>query len=120
MRAFIGIFDKKKYAKRKQLIKLALFPVAPAGAGILQFLYPELPLACATLAIAALMMYLDWVDRMISVDPLTRLNNRKQLTFIYEQWLRNNEDKTPIYLLMIDADYFKEINDTSVFCLRCF
>ena len=112
MRAFIGIFDKKKYAKRKQLIKLALFPVAPAGAGILQFLYPELPLACATLAIATLMMYLDWVDRMISVDPLTRLNNRKQLLYHYEHWRTASDENALIYLLMIDANKFKSINDT--------
>ena len=35
IRALIGIFDKKKYANRKMLIMLALFPIAPAGAGVI-------------------------------------------------------------------------------------
>ena len=107
-RAFIGLFDEKKRSQRKLLKALALFPIAPAGAGIVQFLYPQLPLACATLSLATLLMYMMWLDDMISVDPLTRLNNRKQLTYHYEQW----KSDEPAYILMIDANKFKQINDT--------
>ena len=112
IRALIGIFDKKKYANRKMLIMLALFPIAPAGAGILQFIYPELPLACSALSLATLILYLDWTDRMISVDPLTHLNNRKQLMHYYEQWKNDTDDKTRPYLIIADANRFKSINDT--------
>ena len=110
-RAFLGLFDEKKRSRRKQLRALALFPLAPAVAGIVQFLYPQLPLACATLSIATLVMYMMWIDDMISVDPLTRLNNRKQLVFHYEQWQKGN-DPNDAWLLMIDANKFKQINDT--------
>ena len=110
-RAFLGLFDEKNRSRRKQLRALALFPLAPAVAGILQFLYPQLPLACATLSIATLVMYMMWIDDMISVDPLTRLNNRKQLAFHYEQWQKGN-DPNDAWLLMIDANKFKQINDT--------
>ena len=109
--AFIGIWDKSKLNKRKTLIYLALFPVFPAGAGILQFIYPELPLACAALSIATLIMYLNRTDEMISADPLTKLNNRKQLSFYYEQW-QQQERREPMYVMMIDANDFKAINDT--------
>lgn len=112
IRALIGFFKTDNYERRKKLIRLALFPVAPAIGGVIQLFFPKIPIVCALLALSVMILYLDWLEEMISIDPLTRLNNRKQLTFIYEQWLRNNEDKTPIYLLMIDADYFKEINDT--------
>ncbi len=112
IRALIGIFDKKKYANRKMLIMLALFPIAPAGAGILQFIFPELPLACSALSLATLILYLDWTDRMISVDPLTHLNNRKQLMHYYEQWKNDTDDKTRPYLIIADANRFKSINDT--------
>ena len=111
-RAFLGVFDKKKEEQRKKLIRLAAFPVAPAIGGVIQFAFPRLPLVCVMLALSVMILYIDWLTEMISVDPLTRLNNRKQLLHNYEQWLRNNEDHTPIYLLMIDADHFKEINDT--------
>ncbi len=110
-RAFLGIFNRSKLSKRRLLICLALFPVFPAGAGILQFIYPELPLACAALSIATLIMYLQWLDHMISVDPLTRLSNRKQLDYSYEQW-NSMDEENDLYLLIIDANRFKGINDT--------
>lgn len=112
IRAFAKFFKTDNYERKMQLLKLAFFPVAPAIGGVLQLFFPKIPIVCAMLALSVMILYLDWLEEMISVDPLTRLNNRKQLVYIYEQWLRNNEDKTPIYLLMVDADHFKEINDT--------
>ena len=109
--ALFGIFDKKKQHIRKTLVYLALFPIAPAGAGIVQFVRPELPLACAALSLATLIMYLNWTDEMISLDPLTKLNNRKQLIYYYEQW-QQQENAGPLCLMMIDANKFKSINDT--------
>ena len=111
-RAFLGIFDKEKFAKRKQLIMLSLFPVAPAGAGILQFIYPQLPLACAALSLSTLLMYIEWTEQVISVDPLTKLNNRKQLVYRFEGWVQVHDDTQNLYLLMVDANRFKSINDT--------
>jgi diguanylate cyclase (GGDEF)-like protein len=58
-----------------------------------------------------MVLYQTSLDDMISIDPLTRLNNRKQLSFYYEQW-QHREETTPLYLLLIDADKFKAINDT--------
>ncbi len=109
--ALIGSFRKENLSHHRMLRRLAMFPIAPAGAGILQFIYPQLPLACAALAFATLILYQNWLDDMISVDPLTKLNNRKQLHFQYEQW-RKRDDAFPLYLLMIDANKFKSINDT--------
>lgn len=108
--ALISSFQKKNLARHRLLVSLALFPIAPAGAGILQFIYPQVPVACVALAFATLIMYQNWLDDMISVDPLTHLNNRKQLAYLYEQWQRR-EDGIPLYLLMIDANKFKAIND---------
>lgn len=109
--ALVGCFQKKNLAKRRLLVSLALFPVAPAGAGILQFIYPQLPVACVALSFATLILYQNWLDDMISIDPLTRLNNRKQLLFSYDQWQRR-DSAAPLYLLLIDANKFKAINDT--------
>lgn len=111
LRAFIGLFNKEKKAQRKMLLMLALFPVAPAGAGILQFVWPQLPLACMALSIATLLLYLNWMDEMVSIDPLTRLNNRKQFAFHYEH-MQKSGDTDSMYLFLIDANKFKSINDT--------
>ena len=111
IRALIGIFDKNKLAKKKTLILLAIFPILPACAGIGQFIYPQLPLECVALSLSTLVMYHHWIEQMISVDPLTRLNNRKQLMYYYEHALQNVEEETA-YLLLIDVNKFKRINDT--------
>ncbi|MBE6909108.1 MAG: GGDEF domain-containing protein [Ruminococcaceae bacterium] len=111
-RAVISLVRRQNYAKRNLLISLALFPVLPGIAGILQYLYPELPLVCATLALESLLMYLNWLEQMISIDPLTRLNNRKQLEYHFQQWAQGGGDGVPLYLMIIDANKFKSINDT--------
>lgn len=112
LRALIGVFNKEFFYKRKMLIRLALFPVAPALGGIVQFLVPRLPLVCSTLALTTILMYMDSMDEMVSIDPLTRLNNRKQGAYYYEQIRRTNEDRIPVYMLLVDANKFKGINDT--------
>ena len=111
-RALVRIFKKQYYSQRRKLIKLALFPVGPAIAGIIQFINPALPLACAALAFATLIIYMDWTDEMISVDPLTNLNNRKMIDHYYEMWHDDKDDNASLYLLMVDANKFKSINDT--------
>jgi hypothetical protein len=110
-KALVGVFHEKNLSKRRMLAYLALFPVAPAGAGIIQFIYSQLPVACVTLSLATLILYQTGLDDMIPIDPLTKLNNRKQLSFYYEQW-QHREESTPLYLLLIDANKFKAINDT--------
>ncbi len=111
-RALIRMFKKQYYSQRRKLIKLALFPVVPAIAGIIQFINPALPLACAALSFATLIIYMDWTDEMISVDPLTNLSNRKMLDYYYDLWHDDKDDEASLYLLMIDANKFKSINDT--------
>lgn len=111
-RAAIGVLRTRDAERRGKLLPLALFPLVPAAAGMLQYRRPELPLAGAALAYETLALYLDWTEEMISVDPLTHLNNRKQLTYSFEQWRRGGEADTPLYLMIVDADRFKAINDT--------
>ena len=90
-RAFYRSFRKKYYAQRKELRKLAFFPVVPAIAGLIQFVQPQLPVACLALSFATLIIYMDWTDQMISADPLTHLHNRKMLEYYYDQWSGNKE-----------------------------
>ena len=112
-RAFFGFFRAKNKNSKITLLKLASFPILPAIGGLVQFAYPRLPMVCGTLSITVLLLYLDWTTQLISVDPLTGLNNRKQLINAYDHLIKNNgSDDVPVYLLMIDANKFKQINDT--------
>ena len=97
---------------RGYLIVLAMFPIAPGLSGIMQFIDPTYPVACVAMSLTTLVLYLYWTDQLISVDPLTGLSNRKQLTLSFEQWKKNKGDEDILFLLLVDANHFKHINDT--------
>jgi diguanylate cyclase (GGDEF)-like protein len=44
-------------------------------------------------------------------DPLTALGNRRALSFSFEQWTRSSNDKSAGSLLLVDIDFFKQVND---------
>ncbi len=53
------------------------------------------------------------LEEMATTDALTGLRNRRKFDSVIEiEWRRAMRQKTPIALLMIDADHFKSYNDT--------
>jgi diguanylate cyclase (GGDEF)-like protein len=55
----------------------------------------------------------DKLEELATTDALTGLKNRRKFdTAIDLEWRRAARQKTPLALLMIDADYFKTYNDT--------
>lgn len=57
-------------------------------------------------------------------DPLTKLANRRHFeSFLHHQWRRDMRNRTPLSVILIDLDYFKQFNDrhghiTGDECLR--
>lgn len=52
------------------------------------------------------------LKELSSIDELTQISNRRNLDDITEkEWARAKRFKTPIAMMMIDIDYFKEFND---------
>ena len=111
VRALQDYIKNNSPARRRLLLPMLYLPLAPAAAGILQFIWPELPLLCVALSLMALVLYLRWITSTISLDPLTRLNNRRQLEHQFGLWTREHHSEG-IWLLLIDADKLKQINDT--------
>jgi diguanylate cyclase (GGDEF)-like protein len=55
----------------------------------------------------------DKLEEMATTDALTGLKNRRKFdTEMDAEWRRAERNKTPVALLMIDADHFKTYNDT--------
>jgi len=95
----------------KRYYALAFFLVLPGIAGIVQTFVYGLSLIWVFVAIATVVMYIDSLNRQISADPLTGINNRRELS---KYILR--ETKDPSYqgilaLIMMDVDNFKQVND---------
>lgn len=112
IRVMINLKRDTEATNKDLLIRLAFFPLFPGISGVQQFIYPRLPSACATISITTLYLYLTWVDQLISLDPLTGLNNRKQLTHTFNNLSKSHEDQDKIRLYLIDVNHFKQINDT--------
>ena len=55
----------------------------------------------------------DKLEELATTDALTGLTNRRKFdASIDAEWRRAMRQKTPVALLMIDADHFKVYNDT--------
>ncbi|MGY8632497.1 diguanylate cyclase [Bradyrhizobium sp. 14AA] len=53
------------------------------------------------------------LEEMATTDALTGLKNRRKFDIVIDvEWRRAMRQKTPVALLMIDADHFKAYNDT--------
>jgi diguanylate cyclase (GGDEF)-like protein len=53
------------------------------------------------------------LEEMATTDALTGLKNRRKFDQVIDvEWRRAMRQKTPVALLMIDADHFKSYNDT--------
>ncbi len=91
---------------------LAYFAIFPVISGILQVCFYGVDLLLPFTAISILRVYINVQQRQVTRDSLTGLNNRRRL----EQHMRELEarkcDGKPCYLIMMDVDLFKKINDT--------
>lgn len=102
----------ENYATRDIHLTIAVFPIAPLFCAVLQALNWRVPWICYGVTLAMILMYVNFAENKISTDPLTRLNNRNELNRYISQAVANAETRNDMYLMVIDADYFKEINDT--------
>ena len=96
--------------RKSHLHMTALFPLCIIGAWLLSFVGESVPVICVSIMFALLFMYNGAQDQQISKDMLTQVNNRQNLISFVNYRIANHEEK--IYLLMIDVDFFKTINDT--------
>ena len=112
VRSFIRAFRKENYAVRSQYIACAVYPVLIMVFGILQTVTNGVPLFCFGCAVMMFYVYIVSLNDQVSIDELTRLNNRNQLKrYIAGESLKQSSEKTMRYVLMIDLNKFKNIND---------
>ena len=88
---------------------IGIYPIGVMAFGILQVVTLSLPVFCFGCTIMLQFFYIQNMQALISVDALTRLNNRGQIDRYMDQ-VRYREN-APVFIMMIDIDRFKEIND---------
>ena len=98
--------DKRRY------YSLAFFVVLPAVGGVIQTFVYGVSLIWVFVAISIMLMYIDSINRQVSIDPLTGINNRRELTKYILRETRDPVNDGILALIMMDVDNFKQINDT--------
>lgn len=105
-------FKEENFADKDTLRSYARFPLAPALAGVIQYVKPELPVLCCCIAFIMEYISMKTAESLISIDPLTQLNNRRRFLIKLKETMDGRTPEDQIYVLMIDVDRFKNINDT--------
>ena len=89
---------------------IASFPLCILIAILLSFIGESVPVICVCITVELLCIFIGNTTHQISIDMLTRVNNRQNLNRFLNYKLAIHEEQ--IWLIMIDVDYFKHINDT--------
>jgi diguanylate cyclase (GGDEF)-like protein len=105
--------EEKNSAEKYKHLLVGLLPFSVILGGLIEIiLYPHFPIFCSASAILMLIFYIHSLEERVSLDHLTKLNNRGQLEqYMYQENSNPRMDKET-YVLMMDINDFKHINDT--------
>lgn len=99
--------------ERRKHIYIGFFPLVVVVGGLVEVvLLPHTPIFCFSATALMLIFYIKALDTQISVDPLTHLNNRGQLLRYISQHANLHIDGRQTFVIMLDVNDFKLINDT--------
>ena len=87
------------------------FITAPLCAMVLQVVFPRIQVLFLGTVFALISVYISLQETQILTDPLTGLNNRMQLDQKANDALKTANSEYDVYLMVIDADNFKSVND---------
>lgn len=97
--------------KKSQMLQIGSFPVS----FLLSWLFKtlpgdEFPVICIFVTLWLLFIFVGSTSEQVSTDKLTQIHNRQNLLTYINTKIRSHEDR--LFLIMMDIDYFKRINDT--------
>jgi len=98
--------DKRRY------YPMIFFMVPPAVGGLIQTFFYGLSLIWVFVSVSIMIMYIYSLKRQISSDPLTGINNRRELVKYLRHETREPAAGGVLALMMMDVDGFKHVNDT--------
>ncbi len=95
---------------KKRVRILTIWPIAILLVSILQVIFAEIPIYCFGALIVCVYFYIQNQNSYIFIDELTGINNRAMLN----KYLNDiKESEHTYYILMVDIDKFKLINDNN-------
>ena len=110
LHAFVHSQRVESLQKKTIYRTLAFFAIPALVGGTFQVVF-SVPGLCVGIMISILSLYVVYQEQLISTDPLTGLNNRNRFETYILSLFSNVDQADDVYLLMMDADGFKQIND---------
>lgn len=110
-KAFYRAFDKDRYVDRNIYFMIGIFPAMPVILGVLQAMYWRIPFLCYGAVAAVFYVYLTQMENLISLDPLTQINNKNQMYRYLAKKMREEEPGMSLFILMVDIDHFRAVNE---------
>lgn len=104
------IIREKDKRKRQEIIPLLSFIVAPAIAAAIQMLFYGVTCYQVGITVSIIIIFLTEQNNQILTDALTGLNNRYGFNKYWENYMQRHSE-TKLFLMMIDIDNFKQVND---------
>ena len=98
--------------QRELYSRLFVFPIIPCLSSVIQILIPGTPWILPMTTIAILINHITIQNGYMARDYLTGLYNRSQLESFMNYQLKNMKKGNYFFLILLDLDKFKEINDT--------
>lgn len=86
--------------------------VAPLIGGVIQIIFQDVPVLSVGIVISFLLAYINIIESLIFLNPLTGISNRKKLLQQLLYRLQNIKPDEKLYFLFIGVDKFKRINDS--------
>lgn len=97
--------------KKRLYLPLILFPIPPILGGFIQIFFMNMPVLWISIALSILIANQHIQNRRIQTDSLTGLMNRSQFIPYLEWKMRRSSIGKKLYILIMDVDNFKIIND---------
>lgn len=104
------IIKEKNKKKRREIIPLLCFIIAPAIAAVIQMLFYGVTCSQVGITISLVVIFLTEQNNQILTDALTGLNNRYGFNKYWENYMQHHTE-TNLFLMMIDINNFKQVND---------
>lgn len=97
--------------KKSQMQQMGSFPMSFLLSWLLKTLIgDEFPVICVFVTLWLLFVFVGSTSEQVSTDKLTQIHNRQNLLTYINTKIHMHEDR--LFLIMMDIDYFKRINDT--------
>lgn len=110
--AFIKTWREQLASKKVEYSMIGFFSLIPLSGGFLQIFFTYLPLLWIFCTVSLLIIFINIQNRQISLDGLTGVNNRRTLNRYLETQFSALKEGEALFMLLIDIDDFKSINDT--------